>query len=38
MILAEKPAGKLPLERLSVVRGGNTKMDFQDVGWGHGLD
>jgi hypothetical protein len=38
MILAGKPAGKRPLERLRRRWADNIKMDFKDMGWGHGLD
>jgi hypothetical protein len=38
MILVEKPAGKKALERHSRKWADNNKMDFKDMGWGHGLN
>jgi hypothetical protein len=36
--LVGKPEGRRPLERLTRRWKNNIKMDFRDVGWGHGLD
>jgi hypothetical protein len=38
MILAAKPEGRRPLGRLRRRGMDNIKIDFQKVGWGHGLD
>jgi len=37
-ILAVKPEGKRPPKRPSPRRQENIKMDFQEAGWGSGLD
>jgi hypothetical protein len=37
-VLVGKPKGKRPLRRLRRRWEGNIKMDFQEVGLGHGLD
>jgi hypothetical protein len=36
--LVGRPEGKRPLGRLRHTWENNTKMDLQEVGWGHGLD
>jgi hypothetical protein len=33
----EGPEGKIPLGRLRLRLDKNIKMDFQEMGWGHGL-
>jgi len=37
-VLVGKPEGKRPLQRPRFRREDNITMDFQEVGWGHGLD
>jgi hypothetical protein len=37
-VLVGKPEGKKPLGRHRCRWEDNIKMDFQEVGWGHGLD
>jgi hypothetical protein len=37
-VLARKPEGRRPLVRLRSRWEDNVKMDFQEIGWGHGLD
>jgi hypothetical protein len=37
-ILVGRPEGRKPLGRLRRRWEDNTKMDLQEVGWGHGLD
>ena len=37
-VLVGKPEGKRPLERPRRIRKDNIKVDFQELGWGHGLD
>ena len=37
-VSVRKHEGKRPLGRPSRIREDNIKLDFQEVGWGHGLD
>jgi len=37
-VLVGRPEGKRPLGRPKGRLGGNIKMNFQEVGWRHGLD